>query len=257
MPYTLPKPFLSHSQVSTYEACPRKYEYHYIKHFPEPPVVAFKFGTCTHEALELNFAQKVQSREDLPTEAVLGHFMDGWGRHKSLPFDAGDGWDISLSKGVAILQTYMSFHAPAVQPLWVEQRVEVDVGEGLQYLGVVDILTEDHVLIDFKTAKRPWTAERARESTQLTGYALLVYTRLGELPANTRIHCLVKDGSVKDLDAGVRTQEDVTRYCESLHACARDISAGKFPRRTKADGHQWCSQQWCPFYTDCMKGTHT
>ena len=57
---------LSVSQMKTYLICPLKYFYRYVQRLPAPKSPELSLGIAVHSALEVNFTQKIQSREDLP-----------------------------------------------------------------------------------------------------------------------------------------------------------------------------------------------
>jgi hypothetical protein len=248
--YDLPSAYLSHSQVSLFLQCPRKYEYQYVQKRRQPPTGALAYGTAIHKALEVAYTYKRDSRAVPPPEYVLQAFLEAWGQKKHVPFDSGD-WNSHAALGVLSLQAYHAQLLPHHTPVHMEVSHSMDVGDGLQYTGVIDLYTEEGRVIDFKTAKRMWTDAQARETTQLTGYTLLLTDLTGLCPTGTGIHCLAKDGSVRHLDGGARTQEDIDTYVRTLHNVALQITEKRFIRRTKRAGNYLCDARWCPFYEEC------
>lgn len=250
--YTLPKPYLSHSQVSSYFSCPQAYYYRYIDKLPdEAPVAKLSFGTAIHKALEYAFSHRRDKGLLPPNEAVVAAFCDSWAKCKRVRFDSGESWAEYLRIGMAVLRTYMEEVAPTVVPRFTEFEHTVELVDGLTYLGIIDLYTEDETVIDFKTAATAWTVTRAREDNQLTGYALLLLDKLGNLPRETQIHCLVKNPvGVKVVSGGMREPYHLAEYRRTLAHVAECITNGVFYKKTSS----WlCQAGRCPFYGVCMQ----
>jgi ATP-dependent helicase/DNAse subunit B len=67
---SLPKSYISVSQVKTYLRCPLQYYFSQIEGLKLPPKSALAFGSVTHKSVEVNYKQKLDSHEDLPVEHI-------------------------------------------------------------------------------------------------------------------------------------------------------------------------------------------
>jgi len=252
--YNLPKPYLSHSQVSCYQMCPKQYWYRYIhKQIEEPIFAVLSFGTCYHAAMEFNFRHKLTYLTDRPVEEVVTYFLERWSKCQHAIFEEGQSWAKHVNLGISLVTKYMEDYAPQVNPIMVEQKHEMEIGEGLLFQGVLDLYTTERKVIDFKTAAKAWSSSKARESDQLTGYAMLAFDLTANWPTCTEIHCAVKEGegSIKVVDGGPRFPYHIDDYKKTLHSTARDISEGIFYKDTSG----WiCQKDRCPYFTDCMHG---
>ena len=86
-----------------------------------------------HAALTQNFAQKLDSSEDLPVPGVRALFRESWAteRDKTEFRDDEDPSELAAC-GEALVAKYMDYLAPLIQPAAVEMRVEGQIG-GIKY----------------------------------------------------------------------------------------------------------------------------
>ena len=70
-PEWLPQHF-SPSQIKLARKCLEQFRQRYVLGIRTPPAAALVWGTADHKAQERNYAQKIESLEDLPMEMVLG-----------------------------------------------------------------------------------------------------------------------------------------------------------------------------------------
>jgi len=69
---------LSPSQVRTFMDCQMRWWFKYGLKVPDPATANMALGRAVHSSLGENFAQKVDTREDLPTEGVVALFREAW-----------------------------------------------------------------------------------------------------------------------------------------------------------------------------------
>ena len=69
---------LSPSQVRSFMDCQMRWWFKYGLKVPDPATANMALGRAVHSALGENFAQKVDTREDLPTEGVVALFREAW-----------------------------------------------------------------------------------------------------------------------------------------------------------------------------------
>lgn len=159
---------LSHSSISTYSDCPKRWEFKYVDRLPERPRHFFGFGKAIHSALEFMY-----SGDACPTLFdVFAAFSVAW---------TGEGYkdDKAEAKAKAdgnkILTMFYNANAPGWRkPLSTEAKFDMEV-DHVRVTGFIDRIDveEDgglHVL-DYKTG-RDLEAGRADTDEQLTMYQI-------------------------------------------------------------------------------------
>jgi hypothetical protein len=71
---------LSPSQVRCFMDCQMRWWFKYGLKVPDPATGNMALGRAVHSALGENFAQKLETREDLPTPGVLALFREALGQ---------------------------------------------------------------------------------------------------------------------------------------------------------------------------------
>ncbi len=67
---------ISVSQVKSYLRCPLIYKFRWIDKIIIPPTSSITLGRSIHSTLELNYAQKIKTKQDLVIEQVTDIFSD-------------------------------------------------------------------------------------------------------------------------------------------------------------------------------------
>src|ERR1039458_9411289 len=75
---TDPAPVLSPSQVRCFLDCPARWWFKYRLQLPERKNSSLALGLAVHQALEVNFREKLETQEDLETTGVLMVFREAW-----------------------------------------------------------------------------------------------------------------------------------------------------------------------------------
>src|ERR1039457_3942490 len=75
---TDPAPVLSPSQVRCFFECPARWWFKYGLQLPERKNSSLALGLAVHQALEVNFREKLETREDLETTGVVIVFREAW-----------------------------------------------------------------------------------------------------------------------------------------------------------------------------------
>jgi len=73
-----PAPVLSPSQVRCFFDCPARWWFKYGLQLPERKNSSLALGLAVHRALEVNFREKIETREDLETTGVVCVFREAW-----------------------------------------------------------------------------------------------------------------------------------------------------------------------------------
>lgn len=186
------QPF-SASSVSTFMRCAKQWEFAYIHELKRPPSIRMVLGTAAHAAAEVNFSQKIETREDLPLDDVLDVFSDAFdsGVYEAIvdpdePEKPGDAKD----SGIKTLTVYHETVAPPIEPLWVEHEGLVHVND-IPYSYTIDLVDTKGRVRDHKyTKRRPQGAGDYR--LNMIGYAVGYRHETGEKEADVVVDYMVR-----------------------------------------------------------------
>jgi CRISPR/Cas system-associated exonuclease Cas4 (RecB family) len=176
--------YLSYSAISTFQQCPLKFFYRYVLGLPERTITAsLLFGQAMHRSAQVHFEQLLagSARPDLDT--LLGVFWDAWNSRPDQAVVFGKTEDIRTIGHLAerLLRTFResAFARPEGNIIAVEEELRGELIPGLpDLLSRVDLVVETDSsleVMDFKTARTGWSAQRVAESAgQLLLYSELV-----------------------------------------------------------------------------------
>ena len=155
---------------------------------PDPATANMALGRAVHSALGENFAQKVDTREDLPSEGVWRCFAKPGPTRSNKPNSGTKKIPKELAlTGEALVTKYMDDMAPTIDPAAVELKVEGEIA-GIKVRGWIDLLDVEGRVIDIKTAKAKPSSIEPMHKFQVATYAHLIPGASGE----GRVDTLVK-----------------------------------------------------------------
>ena len=133
------------SMLSTYSFCPRMFYYRYVLGIEEPPNDLMRRGLLVHAII---------------AEIAKGNNpdIDSLVQKYNYPYD---------DNVQAIIKLVNNRVLKEVEFTTVEERFDTEI-EGIQFAGVVDAITEDGTMIDWKVVSR---IKKARDPLQLAIYA--------------------------------------------------------------------------------------
>ena len=186
-PWTVPIEHLSATSLGMLARCPEQFRQRYVLGRKERPGEALVIGTAVHLAAEQNFAQKIETHEDLPVTELLMWYDDiGFPQAIEERVDEDIVWDTdpdgARQRGRAITSAYRMAVAPRVQPLATETRVEADFGLAIPVIGYADVRTTEKI-IDIKTGNKSRRQIKPEWRIQAG-----VYSTITELPVD--FHCV-------------------------------------------------------------------
>jgi DNA helicase-2/ATP-dependent DNA helicase PcrA len=236
---------LSFSQVDDYLTCPLRYRLRHVVGVPVPAHHALSYGGALHQAVAAEGLRRMKGRPMSADELVEVYRLH-W---SSEGFLSREHEDARFAAGEAALRRYHAEHCAVERPapLAVEEPFAVELG-GDRVRGRFDRLDrepEGIVVTDFKSSdvRDPQKArQRARQSLQLSIYALAQEALAGEPPAAVRLHFL-DSGLVAQVPLEPSRLEDARR---KVRAAADGIRQGAFEPRPDQVA---CS--YCPFRDIC------
>ncbi len=240
-----PAPVLSPSQVRCFFDCQARWWFKYGLHLPERKNSSLALGLAVHQALEVNFREKIETREDLETAGVVCVFRDAW--MEQVPqtvFTADESQGDLRRTGERLVSKYMDEVAPTVEPAAVELDVQGEIS-GVAVRGRVDVLDVEGRLIDFKTASRRPSSVSPDYAFQLATYQQITPGASGEV----RIDSLVKTQTVQIVQQAYTVGDADVRATQVLYPMAQKaMGSGMYcPNRQS----MLCSQKHCSFWREC------
>jgi hypothetical protein len=247
---------LSGSSLNTFLRCGKQWEYAYVLNLKRPPNIRQLVGLATHEAIEVDMRQKLETRENLPVDDVLDAYSTAFNR------DAGDIEDPeepigdAKDSGVKLVLLHRDEVASKVQPALVEAQVQFEV-DGIPYSGYLDLVDDEGYIRDTKTSARKLDPDTYRLA--MTGYA--VGWRQSGVEQGLDYDETFESGVV--LDGLIRTKKpyyqreditinevDIKRFAGVVTAVSDAINAGTFvPNGVVSGACGWCGYaDICPAY---------
>jgi len=244
---------LSTTSLKMYLRCPLQFMFRYVQGLKIPPVGAIVLGKSVHKGLEENYRHKQRTEKDLPLPKVLeayAAFFDQEKQQEEIDWE-GEPPGKLKDEGVGLIKVYHKITAPSIQPIAVEEAFELGF-ENVPYTlkGYLDLVDQNKVIRDTKTAKRSYPQDAAHTDIQLTAYNLGYKYIKGEEPKSLCFDVMVrtKQPKVQTLESLPRTQAQLTRFLKLLGSIARAIKTGIF---YPCENQQVCS--WCGYREVCKR----
>lgn len=227
---------ISLSRVNAYLSCPLKYRFHYVDEIPPPwRAAALAFGSSVHAAVE--WFHKARLDGKTPTvEEIIAIFEADWfaANLDPLVFSDKDSKEALTEKGGDMVRLYVA-ESNGKLPKFIEQRFEIDLvdpstGEAfdIRLRGIIDLVEEDDLLVDLKTAARTIEDGGLERHLQLSTYALAYYLTFGTIP-RLRLDMLLKTKQPRlERHETTRTIEDLGWTAQLIAGVARAIEARQF-----------------------------
>jgi len=201
---TYPVTHFSASSASTYLQCPAKWKYRYIDRLPETKSEALEKGTMVHKALER-------------------YWTGGYGKPEQ-----------GIHRFISAYRRMDGAVLPEqVEAVELELRAELP-GVDVPLLGYIDCYTTDGLVVDLKTAGKPWWNGRAVKELQPAMYTYLA--RANDLHVRGfEFHVLVNEAGTHVVDGWripVELDDDfIEEHLGRVVQAWRGIVAGEFPPR--------------------------
>lgn len=238
---------LSPSQVRCFMDCQIRWWYKYGLKVLDVPTGNMALGRAVHSALCENFAQKVDTREDLPTLGVVALFRDAWVNERDqTEFRDEENPQELAAKGEALVTRYMDHVAPTVDPAVVELKVDGEIG-GVKVRGWIDLLDAEGRVIDIKTAKARPSSIEPMHKFQVATYSHLIPGASGE----GRIDTLVKTKTPQVISQNFQITTEEIRAAQTLYPAA--IEAMRQQRYMPNRLSMMCSRRNCSYWRHCER----
>ena len=190
-------PYISASWLTSFLECPLSYKTQYIdKSWKFQGNIYTAFWNAIHSALEHNYKQKITTKIDLPAKDLVIVFNEALDKKlEEISEKPSDSLDIIRLQGGEMIYKYMNDVAPFIQPATVEFKFEIELKSiWWKILGYIDLITEDGLIIDHKTASaatyQKYTPCYVNWMQQLTMYSLAYRKTYNRIEKGNRIDVL-------------------------------------------------------------------
>lgn len=251
----MPKPeYISASQINTFLFCPLSYYYNYLAGLEKaPPNIYMIYGTAIHEALAHNYTQKITTKTDLDTTEVFDKFIEVFEREikKHSIKEHAIRLRTMTDEGRINLQHYMKDIAPNIQPTHVEEKIKVKLKHfPITLLCIIDLITDDDIIIDHKTAGRTtlknWTQKKVDEDLQFTLYSAAFRKFFQRKEQGIRVDVIPRGGTRTKTFDSQRTDDKILKLLETAARIEQIIDLGVFNANIQNCGR-------CPYKKTCPK----
>lgn len=236
---------LSPSQVRGFMACPASWWFKYGLKLPDPTNAGRALGIAVHDALLANFAQKVETKEDLDVTGVLGLYNKGIAEQlDKAELTVTDNIAEIRDTGRDLVQKYMLEEAANVDPAAVEISIDGEIG-GVKVRGRLDLLETNGTIRDVKTACRKPSTIDPMYRFQVATYRQLADGASGLVQLDT----LVKTKTPQLVQQPFQIDGADLQLTETTYPLAQTaMRTGVYmPNR----GSMFCSRKGCSYWRAC------
>jgi hypothetical protein len=220
---------LSYSQINLYQTCPLAWWFQYVLEIQSSKSAYMAIGSAIHTALSDYFQDKLLGIHPMSTNELVLHASETIKStleesEYEIPKKGQTVDDIVDSRLQGLLE-YMDNIGCRIPVKFTEKRLSrVIPGTSIDFIGVIDLITTDRVILDFKVVGTSWSQNKAISSLQPHAYGFL----LGR-PVNFEIHCVSAKAPSKVLPVSV-SQQDIDSYADIARALSfamTEVAAGR------------------------------
>lgn len=245
MGYTLPKKYLSASQVTKYLSCPQQYYREYV--LDERPdtlrPVAMSIGSSVHKLVENKLSGLIRGADLTEAQLYQETDLEAFFEETDLEDQESEYWS---NYAKILYKTWYKGVGTSIMPVESELKFESLVGDVpvLGYIDYIDASSGKLEICDLKVAKRAKSEADCKNSVQLAMYAITQ-----ENPC-VRFDSVIKTKTPKvGVSRYTFTKSELGYFTDLIGEVATNISAGNFPMTSPT---QWvCTPKWCDHYSNC------
>jgi len=227
---------LSYSQINMYSTCPLAWWFEYVLEIPSSKSVYMSIGSAIHTALSDYFTDKLLGIRPMNTNELVTHAAE---TIKTILAETkyelpkrGQTLEEIVASRLLGLQEYMDTIGSNLTVKFTEKKlIRVISGTSIDFIGVIDLITVERKVVDFKVVGTAYSQAKALSSLQPHAYAFL----LGR-PVDFEIHCISAKAPSKVLPVSV-SQSNIDTYSEMIRALSfamTEVSAGRqLPERSR------------------------
>jgi CRISPR/Cas system-associated exonuclease Cas4 (RecB family) len=215
----------SYSSVESYLRCPWGWYKGYVERIRQPEAEQFKIGEALHYVLECNAKKFALEGKRFERHESHKLFKEIWSKSHEMLVDSyyqANKW---------------------LEPMadkYVEYDFKLDC-YGVPLHGVIDIITKDNRVIDYKTSAKPYSTDRVQDSLQLSLYSGVFLEEFKRLPEKVGYQVIMKDFSGVQSLWDDRTLVQVEKAKKLVKQCDDEVNNKKIFEKKKGKLCPWCS----------------
>jgi hypothetical protein len=231
----LPRGYISYNQVRLYQTCPKKYYFSYIEEIKTSINDRIFLGMVFHAVVEDFLKIRIEGQGPEPAQGIVldifkKKFVDMQKDYEicwiSPPGD-------TEKRGSAFVKHFLSDMASAIDPMMVEQELEVDLpGIGVKLRGIIDLVEKDFSITDFKTTTSKWSKERIKSSyLQMVIYRYLFEKSYGSVISQLKFRIIYSKNATNiknQMIARNAADFDIGKMFSVIKYVVENISSGVF-----------------------------
>lgn len=250
-------PLITQSFLTMFEACGYAAFRRYVEGEKVPPGIAAVQGRATDAAVTFGANQVISTGKDATLEDKLGIASEVYDKESpDALIQEGEDRGQLKDETVGLVTLHHNEIAPLLKPVKTQEAIRVDL-DTYSLAGTIDIIEEEHNLVDTKTSKRRYDENAVSGSAQPALYDFLYESKYQAKPKSFRYDVLVKNKKpVSQRVTGQVTEHDRSllfyRIQSALSEFHHSMKTGYW--RLAEQGHWRCSPKWCGYYHACPKG---
>ncbi|MFH1347196.1 MAG: ATP-dependent DNA helicase, partial [Candidatus Margulisiibacteriota bacterium] len=236
--------YLSFYQINDYLTCPLKYKYVHILRVPLLPNHQIIYGSAMHKAVQA-FSQAKLNKQKFSEKDLIEVLLNNW---SSEGFISREHEEQRLANAKKALKRFFKEQKKSKSKIkYVEESFSIPK-ENIIIRGRWDRVDEKAgkpYVIDFKTSEvkqQKDADQRAKQSVQLSIYALAWKEKFGKFPHRVELHFL-ENGLIGSVEKG---EKDITKTWEKIQKVEEGIRKANF---TATPNQRACS--FCPYNEIC------
>lgn len=247
---------LSYSSISRYLKCGKQWKFRYLDKLEEESSDALQFGSAWHKMIRYYLEESFSGNTKLYDRIDFGSHWSQAIEESCTEENAGELMQLGekMLTSPKITKTIQGL-GPTIDPESLEMKTELRIpGVPVPIIGFIDMIQNDGIPIDIKTASRKWSQEQAHTDLQATFYiAALEQLQMIKLPAKFKfmVFTKTKNPDVQILET-TRTHQDIFALYGLVNEVWQAISREVFPPTDP--GNWWCSHKYCGFWNVCEYG---
>lgn len=255
------KEYITSSQIGAFCECGVEYRKRYIERLASGRGASAAFGTAGHFAEnDINLAQKIMTKKDVPLDVVQDAFRDklqsmkgdiDWNK-KERKEGVRKLWRSMQDTGPEVMERLHTEIAPKIQPITIEAKIRIPLKDfPKDILGTWDVETRRDIW-DWKFKGKTPSQKDADANTGLTIYAMAKKVKDGVAPRSIHMAGVVRLKKPKIFDLVTkRDDDDFHRVLLTVNKIQRSIDAGIF---LPASPLSWkCSSNFCSYFETCRE----
>ena len=244
---------VSASRLNLWSSCRLKFYFRYVAQIRKPATPALHVGKTLHGVLQ-SWNHSRWRQDHTFKERLKEVFAQRWMEEQQDQVIEWEGTeDKEREVAFNLLIHYLNeTPIPADEkPRGVEVMLESDLANGVQLVGVIDLVRGNGCIVDFKTSKQTPDPDRVAHlnEVQLTCYGILFRDATSSQESGFELHHLIKTKAPKLVVTALPsiTQQQIDRLYRQVDSYVEGVQASDF---VPSPGMQCAS---CQYFNECRR----